>query len=541
MVKTNENTPGGKPTNLDNPLLLRTDPTDSGEGQTLLYKELLIEIEKLKSDLVTVTETTRSLNEKNLKLQEEIDILKTKEKEILETNQSLKMELFNLKENQENQNPPLSLPINSEINPSPSTFEYKTDDEETERETKWILQKNRKRKAKKSPVLTQDISITPYRTSKYRKDNTSRQPTEHKNISNEKCEPNEDQEQNNVLPKIKPPPPINIINVTNYSDIQNIMKELLIVDFKVVALNNGVFKINTVDSEAYRKLTAKLNEANMQWYTYENVNDRPTKVMVRGPHHTCRPEDIMEELKQKGFKILSAVNMIKKEIKKDEHGNRSILKRGLPLFMLTFEKEQKLEEIYKINSILNLKVKVEQLRKNNNLITQCKKCQAYNHTQKYCGRDPRCVKCAGKHLTNQCKIDIKVPAKCVNCQQNHPANYRGCEIAKELQKVRDKASNLRQRPMQNQVSSQKKNIESNTNDSNSIHPAITNNMYSQIVKQTKKTETAVDNTTREQSYIQDISEALFAINKRLEIQDVNYALLVEKLESMNQKIQNHNA
>jgi hypothetical protein len=57
------------------------------------------------------------------------------------------------------------------------------------------------------------------------------------------------------------------------------------------------------------------------------------------------------------------------------------------------------------------------------------------HTQAYCYRSPRCVKCAGSHLTRQCSRKEKSEnVKCVLSDGNHPANYKGCGVYKDLQK-----------------------------------------------------------------------------------------------------------
>lgn len=54
----------------------------------------------------------------------------------------------------------------------------------------------------------------------------------------------------------------------------------------------------------------------------------------------------------------------------------------------------------------------------------------------YCNKPPRCVKCAGKHSSTECTVEIPYP-KCCNCDEQHPASYRGCVVAKELQKLRN--------------------------------------------------------------------------------------------------------
>ncbi|ENN82258.1 hypothetical protein YQE_01366, partial [Dendroctonus ponderosae] len=70
------------------------------------------------------------------------------------------------------------------------------------------------------------------------------------------------------------------------------------------------------------------------------------------------------------------------------------------------------------------------------LVPQCKKCQAYGHTQKYCAMEPRCVRCTGKHLTMECKKPKNEKPKCVHCGKGHPANYRECMVPKEMQKLK---------------------------------------------------------------------------------------------------------
>ena len=65
-------------------------------------------------------------------------------------------------------------------------------------------------------------------------------------------------------------------------------------------------------------------------------------------------------------------------------------------------------------------------------VVQCKRCQRYGHTQKYCNHNFRCVKCTGTYLTDQCTKSSKIPVKCLHCQGDHPANYKGCSAYKTL-------------------------------------------------------------------------------------------------------------
>jgi len=66
-------------------------------------------------------------------------------------------------------------------------------------------------------------------------------------------------------------------------------------------------------------------------------------------------------------------------------------------------------------------------------IPQCIKCQRYGHTKGFCNRKARCVKYAGNHPTFNCPRKVKSEnVKCVLCERNHSANYKGCTIYKDL-------------------------------------------------------------------------------------------------------------
>ena len=147
--------------------------------------------------------------------------------------------------------------------------------------------------------------------------------------------------------------------------------------------------------------------------------------MIRNLHHENNSELIMEDLLRQGLKANNVTNKI---------GRRY----GMPLdmFIVSFEHTEDVKKIYAIKYILNESVVIEALR-SNKILPQCKRCQAFGHTQNYCGNHPRCVKCVEKHATCECKKNKEDKAQCIHCGGAHPASYRGCIIAKELQKIHD--------------------------------------------------------------------------------------------------------
>jgi len=69
-------------------------------------------------------------------------------------------------------------------------------------------------------------------------------------------------------------------------------------------------------------------------------------------------------------------------------------------------------------------------------IPQYINCQRYGQTQSFCFRKARCVKCATQdYPTINCLRRKKSKdVKCVLCEGNHPANYKGYMVYEDLQK-----------------------------------------------------------------------------------------------------------
>lgn len=289
---------------------------------------------------------------------------------------------------------------------TPSVTEFHTDEEELARETEWILQRNKKRNAKKRKAEHSPEVDIPTQSSKLTKEKNH-------NI--------------NKKPKL---PPVILSNISDFNNVQDVMSSQNIL-YEIKLLNNKQLSIKVNSDNDYRTLTKAMNDANFEWHSYENKATRPCKVIARGLHPTCKPENIVDDLKAQGFNALSAINLTKKKKVKDTQ-----IKDPLPLFMLTFDHSEDIKKIFSITHIVKTKVKIEAIRKRREQIPQCKRCQRFEHTQSFCKREARCVKCAGSHLTIECTLDKKAPPKCSNCHEAHPASYRGCMVAKELQKRR---------------------------------------------------------------------------------------------------------
>lgn len=93
------------------------------------------------------------------------------------------------------------------------------------------------------------------------------------------------------------------------------------------------------------------------------------------------------------------------------------------MLLATFPKTEK--RIYDQFNLIGLKITIES-QKHRTEVSQCHRCQRFGHSQNKCKAQARCVKCAGKHLTAECRKEKSAPAKCANCGEAHTASCRGC-------------------------------------------------------------------------------------------------------------------
>jgi hypothetical protein len=131
-------------------------------------------------------------------------------------------------------------------------------------------------------------------------------------------------------------------------------------------------------------------------------------------------EEIANDLSSKGHKVRNIINI-----------RHRITKDPLPLFYIDLEPHQNNKEIYAIEFLCHTKITVEPPRKRNSPI-QCTRCQSYGHSKTYCTRPYSCVKCGRAHDSRTCQKSRQTPATCALCNGNHPANYKGCTVYRDL-------------------------------------------------------------------------------------------------------------
>ena len=189
-------------------------------------------------------------------------------------------------------------------------------------------------------------------------------------------------------------------------------------------------KIITNDSDAYRKVIKHLKYKQFEHHTYQAREDRAFRIVIRYLHPSTPITDIGIAITEIGYSVRNVSNVLHKTSK-----------QPLPLFFVDLDPAEINKEIFHLKSLLHTKIVIEEPHKRRELI-QCTKCQDYGHSKSYCAHPPRCVRCVGHHLTSACTQSKDQPPTCTLCGGNHTANYRGCSMHKNLQRLQQNSSTL---------------------------------------------------------------------------------------------------
>jgi hypothetical protein len=172
----------------------------------------------------------------------------------------------------------------------------------------------------------------------------------------------------------------------------------------------------------YTTTVKALMEKNTEFHTYKPQQERNFTVVLKNIHPSIDLNDIKQSLKDKGHVVTNISNVKQK-----------LINKPLPMHFIDIKPHDNNKEIYKINKLLNTIEQFETPHAKRE-IPQCMHCQKYGHTKNYYKNNPRFVKCAAEHLTNDCPRKVRDDnAKCVNCNEKHPYNYRGCMVHKQIQ------------------------------------------------------------------------------------------------------------
>lgn len=218
-----------------------------------------------------------------------------------------------------------------------------------------------------------------------------------------------------------------------YTNIRAALRKVKADRFRMTTKPVNEWKINPQTEQTHATFIQELKHQNIQYHTFQAKGDKPHQVVVRGLNQDISDDEIKTWLTEEGWKCSNVYNMPWRNL--DGTSQRSCT------FFLTFDNSADFAAILNIKSIMGIVVRMETVNKRTQAI-QCKRCQQFHHSAAYCTRSPRCVKCGEGHESRSCNKPPDTKATCANCRGDHPANYRGCPVAKQSEKQSENNSKL---------------------------------------------------------------------------------------------------
>lgn len=236
--------------------------------------------------------------------------------------------------------------------------------------------------------------------------------------------PADEKEDDVDLPKkIPKPPPIILYGIEDVSKLTEVLEGVVSKnDFTYKVVNQNQLRIACFNVETYKHVIDTVRGKGLIGHTFNRKDKRPYRIVIRNLHHTTPISIIKETLEGTG-------NTVVGEIINAKYGPE---KKPTSTFFVNLAQGPNNKVVKNVRYIYHQSIIIEDPRKRK-AIAQCQRCQQYGHTKNYCMRPYRCVKCAQPHKTADCpKRDRNTPAKCALCLGDHPANYKGCEVYKEI-------------------------------------------------------------------------------------------------------------
>lgn len=220
------------------------------------------------------------------------------------------------------------------------------------------------------------------------------------------------------------PPPIFLPGIYDIAEFKKFLGNFLKPDEYKYISNQKHTKLNVSTIENYRKLIKELDNSKHSYHTYQVKQDKSFRVVIKKLHATTPLQEIKEALLSCGHEVRNITNVISRKYK-----------TPLSMFFVDLEPKSNNKDIYHLNSINNAIISIEPYNKPKELL-QCHRCQGFGHTKAYCKMPYNCVKCGLNHPTKTCKKGKDAPPKCMHCNGEHTANYKGCVVYQQLIKKR---------------------------------------------------------------------------------------------------------
>lgn len=175
--------------------------------------------------------------------------------------------------------------------------------------------------------------------------------------------------------KKKSPPPIVLYSfikdhVSSLNDIKKQLSEDILVKYRG---NRIILQTKNIDD--YKKLKNIIEKAKLEFHTYTPREDKDHKLVIKNLPPSITINEIKEDLLSKNIIVKNVSQMAKKA-----NDNKVT---PLPLFIVTVSNQTAFKDIINTKIVCYCVVNWERYKSKNG-ITQCYKCQAFDHIAQNC-------------------------------------------------------------------------------------------------------------------------------------------------------------
>lgn len=293
------------------------------------------------------------------------------------------------------------------------------------------------------------------------------------------------------------PEPIFVTGVINVNSLKVVLNNFLKSElYFMTTLRSGhVIKIIPKDIQTYKTIRENFIANNISHYTYQLKSERAYRVVLRGLHASENTKEISKELLEIGHEVRQIVNI-----------RHRATKEPLPVFYVDLEPKPNNKAIFDVKYLNNMKITFEAPYKKKEII-QCKRCQRFGHSKNQCFRPYRCVKCGSAHPTTTCTKKPDTEATCANCDEKHPASYKGCKMYKQYrERILKLDSKSKEKPMPTNIEIKNSNPHPGSKSDRTDNQNLTKT-YSEATK--TKVEHTQQDTKNDFANVTDLMDIMF--------------------------------
>lgn len=238
----------------------------------------------------------------------------------------------------------------------------------------------------------------------------------------------ENQPDQNKPKKPKPLPAIVVKTDANPKEFIEYIEKKFPEDTQIhFKIGREAISIICYHQDVYDNMKEKLQGV-YEFHTFTPRTIKEKKAVIKGLNHKYKVEDVLADLVNQGLPATKVTHMYRKS--EEPATNTAMQKPTADMFLVFFNHESNISYLFKGQHsrwVQKTWIKWERYTPKSNNITQCWNCQRLGHSTSNCNYYTRCVKCLLKHERGKCAKKPDDKPACVNCNEDHPANYRKCK------------------------------------------------------------------------------------------------------------------